>query len=121
MANISGATIEQSIFISAYLEAALWTEEFDDININDLPQETVEAAKVDCLKFLSLCDDWFGMDASLEQAGHDFWLTRNGHGAGFWDRPKIYGQANADKLTDISKQFGEKDFYIGDDKLVYFS
>ena len=21
-----------------------------------------------------------------EQAGHDFWLTRNGHGAGFWDR-----------------------------------
>lgn len=21
-----------------------------------------------------------------ERAGHDFWLTRNGHGAGFWDR-----------------------------------
>ena len=20
-----------------------------------------------------------------EYAGHDFWLTRNGHGAGFWD------------------------------------
>lgn len=21
-----------------------------------------------------------------ERAGHDFWLTRAGHGAGFWDR-----------------------------------
>lgn len=23
---------------------------------------------------------------SIEQAGSDFWLTRNGHGTGFWDR-----------------------------------
>lgn len=24
-----------------------------------------------------------------ERFGHDFWLTRNGHGAGFWDRSEL--------------------------------
>lgn len=24
------------------------------------------------------------------QVGHDLWLTRNHHGAGFWDRPEVY-------------------------------
>ena len=44
--------------------------------------------------------------------GHDYWLTRNGHGAGFWDRPEIYGEVNAKKLTDISESFGEKYVFV---------
>jgi len=25
--------------------------------------------------------------SAAELGGHDFWLTRNGHGAGFWTEP----------------------------------
>lgn len=45
-----------------------------------------------------------GMDPA--QAGHDFWLTREGHGAGFWDRG--LGVAG-DRLSDAAKTFGAGD------------
>lgn len=51
--------------------------------------------------------------------GIDFWLTRNGHGAGFWDSPEIWGEENSNVLTDISTSFGETWAYVGDDGLVY--
>lgn len=38
------------------------------------------------------------------QHGHDFALTRNGHGAGFWDRG--YGDVGH-ILTDAAKAYGE--------------
>ena len=46
-------------------------------------------------------------------AGHNFWLTCNGHGSGFWD-----GDWPA-RLTEASEQFGEFDLYVGDDGLIY--
>lgn len=46
------------------------------------------------------------------QIGHDFTLTRNGHGVGFWDRGLgTRGMA----LTDLCKPFGEVSAYVGDD------
>jgi len=52
------------------------------------------------------------------QAGHDLWLTRNGHGAGFWDRD--LGEAG-DKLTELSKEMGELTLLQGDgDGKLYF-
>lgn len=50
------------------------------------------------------------------QVGHDFWLTRNGHGAGFWDRG--YGE-DGDRLSEAAKSYGELDLYVGDDGLVH--
>lgn len=43
-------------------------------------------------------------DVTDEQLGHDFSLTRNGHGAGFWDRGT---GALGDWLTRVSKTFGD--------------
>lgn len=45
------------------------------------------------------------------QAGHDFWLTRNGHGAGFWDRGHISDEADEalERLTEASKPYGSCD------------
>jgi len=45
-----------------------------------------------------------------ERAGHDLWLTRNGHGAGFWDGdwPKPY----ADVLTMNARNLGEVELYV---------
>jgi hypothetical protein len=56
-------------------------------------------------------DNW-----TAEQAGHDFWLTRNRHGAGFWDRG--HGAEGAD-LTQHAKSFGDCDLYVGDDGGIY--
>ena len=39
-------------------------------------------------------------EGTAEKAGHDFWLTSQGHGSGFWDGGwKIYG----DMLTKLAK------------------
>lgn len=80
--------------------------------------------------FLSVRDlDWTGLtipmcsrcaqgatSSGMAQAGHDFALTRNGHGAGFWDGDwPVYG----DLLTKASESFGEIDPYAGDDGLIY--
>lgn len=48
--------------------------------------------------------EWSGMTL----AGHDFWLTRNGHGAGFWDRGE--GELGA-RLTRAAKVYGSVDLY----------
>lgn len=42
---------------------------------------------------------------------HDYWLTRNGHGAGFWDRG--LGDAGQ-RLTDLSEDGSYELFSIGD-------
>jgi hypothetical protein len=49
------------------------------------------------------------------QGGHDFWLTRNGHGAGFWDGdwPEEVGK----RLTEASKKYGEVYLYVQDGKI----
>jgi hypothetical protein len=52
-------------------------------------------------------------------AGHDFWLTRNGHGAGFWDRTPLEKGKLGDELTKLCKAFGESDLYWGDDGGIY--
>ncbi len=49
-------------------------------------------------------------------AAHDFILTRNGHGAGFWDGG--WSEPIATKLTDLCKKFGEIEVYLSDDGLL---
>jgi hypothetical protein len=43
------------------------------------------------------------MSFEADTIEHDFFLTRNGHGAGFWDGD----YKNGEKLTEIAKSFGE--------------
>ncbi len=63
------------------------------------------------------CDRGNGTHSKAAQAGHDFWLTRNGQGAGFWDGdwPKAAGK----RLTKSSKTFGETTLYVGDDGKIH--
>jgi hypothetical protein len=78
----------------------------------------------DCVKFLAACaqalaDAGFKYDGSrrYERAGHDFWLTRNHHGAGFWDGD--WSEPEATELTRISHEMGEVDLYVGDDGRIH--
>ena len=85
-------------FVDGYLHAALWTGVDDDgqpldkeYGIDDFSEEAVRSAIKDSNAFIrdNLADlEEFG-DPSGH--GHDFWLTRNRHGAGFRDRG--YGAA----------------------------
>lgn len=52
------------------------------------------------------------------QAGHDFWLTRNRHGSGYWDIDNVYGD-HAQTLTDKAHKAGERTLYYGDDGKIY--
>lgn len=100
-------------FTKAYIECAFWTLPEDDLmenkTIYDIAPESLEKIITDCANFQAIASQWNATDA---QAGHDFWLTRNGHGAGFWDGD---WPEHGDALTEWSKTFGPCDLYIGDD------
>ena len=55
---------------------------------------------------------------ALNAAAHDFILTRNGHGTGFWDTGR-WVEPWGDKLTKLSESFGTLSAYIGDDGSIY--
>jgi hypothetical protein len=72
--------------------------------------------EADCEVFYALCEPLWAEHFSDAQAGHDFWLTRNRHGAGFWDR----GLGDAGRmLTEMAHPYGECALYVGDDALIY--
>jgi hypothetical protein len=112
--------------VAGYLEAAAWStsecdeegNDLDNLEGYDFSEEAVRQAENDCRNFLELADE--EIDASeldADQVGHDFWLTREGHGAGFWDRG--LGEVG-EALTEHAKSFGSGDLYKGDDDLLYF-
>jgi len=109
-------------FTSAYLETALWSSVGDDgepldhrYSREDFAPCAIARAIADCEAFQRFTGD---IGVQYEQAGYDFWLTRNRHGAGFWDGD--WGDA-AGRLTDAAEAFGEIDLYVGDDGLIYMA
>ena len=111
-------------FVLAYVECALWSSTGDngepldaDYSIDDIASEGLASMVKDCDSFRELAAESLA-DANQtdEQNGHDFWLTRNGHGAGFWDRG--LGDVGQ-KLTDDAHSFGSSDLYVGDDGKIY--
>lgn len=110
-----------SKFELGYIECMLWSSVDDGGNpldykysIEDIDSEAIKKIKSDCNLFIFKAGDLLD---SIEdsQAGHDFWLTRNHHGAGFWGRGlgKI-----GDDLTKLSNTFGEIFPYINDNNEV---
>jgi hypothetical protein len=93
---------------------------------DDITAELLRDAKADCDGYRAqpgVAEALAGASQdcryTAEQAGSDFWLTRVGHGAGFWDRGLgAYG----DVLTAAcghGTPYGNLDPVIGDDGLVY--
>ena len=109
-------------FLTAYVVAALWSSTDGDKpldatkNISDISPELLASMTADCKKFQTEnAKDLEGLDE--EQAGHDFWLTANHHGAGFWDGD--YEEALGERLTNAAHKFPEMELYIGDDGKIY--
>lgn len=107
-------------FTAAYIECALWSSVDDkEVPLDDnydwanISEETLNQMIADCKAFQD--ENFSFIQSDLAGAGHDFWLTRNGHGAGFWDGD----WKNGDILTAASKIYGSVDLYIGDDGQIY--
>ncbi len=84
-----------------YLVAALWTNEMDEFSaVCDIDPETKSDATIHCQRFLKDASSLLTEEWTDEQIGHDLWLTRGGHGAGFWDRDL----PNAKELSDIASK-----------------
>ncbi len=117
-------------FTKHYIVTALWSsnDESDDsggepldsnYSTEDLAPCALSRIESDCAKFQAdNASDLATLD-DITDAGHDFWLTRNGHGVGFWDRPEKYGKDRGDRLTQASEGFGECYLYVGDDGQLY--
>jgi len=102
-------TREEKVFLSAYVEAIYFTET-GDLEQPDVDAELCEdfsrESVIDCLAMYSRMACYLS-DDNIEQAGHDFWLTRNHHGTGYWDRPEIYGESYTGVFTTYAEAFGE--------------
>ncbi len=122
--------------VSGYLVCALWaglnwsvttdhggTEDNpvpwdDDYDISDISSEAITVAREFCGEFyIANADDLATYFPGSEpgQWGHDLYLTRNGHGAGFWDR--YYGSDDSirsagRRLSEAAKVYGEADFFL---------
>lgn len=107
------------MFTTAYVECALWSSTDnstesggypldDNYDIEDIDKETLASMIADCEAFQR--DHWDDIASDLERAGADFWLSRNGHGAGFFDGP----WPNADFLHKAAKVYGSFDLYVND-------
>jgi hypothetical protein len=91
-------------FSKGYVEAMFFTNGdtgddrehlLNDWGVERLTHASVAAIARDCAAFKESAG--FALDFALgpmsgyseEQAGRDFWFTRQGHGVGFWDREEL--------------------------------
>lgn len=128
-------------FTQGYVEAMFWTdtgsdyeeEELDRASFAELAPEALATIARECIEWqnknygalrLACLQDGYDM----QQAGVDFWLTRNGHGAGFWDREELQavklGRHNDKGLGDVLSErcrHSDRSIYRGDDGLIYYT
>jgi len=123
--------------LQQYAVTALWSSlgdddepldaQFDEFDLADSARDEMVS---DLAGFLDLIEEarptvWDEMEATLwvdpGQVAHDFWLTRNHHGAGFWDRYSGGHPAAelGDYLTKCAESYGSCDLYAGDDGKLY--
>ena len=116
--------MNKSTILKHYLICALWSSTDDDgepldsvYSIDDISKQAIQQMENDVDDFIASNEDLLTQSGqSDEQIGHDFWLTRNGHGTGFWDRG--LGDVG-DDLSKASKSYGEVYLYVGDDGMIY--
>lgn len=125
-------------FTQGYVEAMFFTDtgtgddgDLQNASFAELAPSTLDSIIADCEAFQRitrrLLDVAYERGYEEEQAGRDFWFTRNGHGVGFWDRRVLEAGSLGDRLSkycgwDSRKRkhpFHELDVCRGDDGLIY--
>ena len=116
-------------FTRAYIEAMLWstTDESDDqggepldknYDARDIAPETMELIVEDCADFQKRFGELLADSGIADsRAGFCFWLSRNGHGSGFFDEDSI-DEEFQEKLQDAAEEYGTFDLQV-DDGVIY--
>ena len=126
--------MDPDTFTRAYIGCALWSSNDesrpdggdpldDNYDIGDLSPLCFATMVNDCSAFQRAFSDELTTREMRIQAGHDFWLTRCGHGAGFWDRDAdTYGSTTVrDQLDKAARACGEQWLYVGDDGKIHIT
>lgn len=107
-------------FVKSYLAAAAWCTVDSHEENDEFTKDSILKAQRDCNAFIICIQRSFTESRAKELlslevnkdgiciTAHDFWLTRNRHGSGFWDKAEIYGKEDAATLTDLAHKFNEE-------------
>jgi hypothetical protein len=122
--NERKVTLRFDAFAESYLDTAIWSDKPEDCDADDVWPACIPQILEDCYRFQRENEDL--LDAAYQlmrhdggdrrlydmtDAGHDFWLSRNGHGTGFWDRG--LGEVG-DKLHEAANAYGNVDVLRGE-------
>ena len=132
---MSGFNHNLELFEQAYTAAMLWANTYVEtergmesgdpgLDLEDVTLAVELQVRSDCATFLatpitlapgaqSVYETLIEHGITFDQAGHDFALTRNHHGAGFWDRG--YGEVG-NLLTKVCDYSGEASWWVNDGK-----
>jgi hypothetical protein len=108
-------------FFNAYLETALWSSTDDRDQPLDKRFGVRDFTADSRVKLFRMARGFWMANEDMiadepEKAGHDLWLTQNGHGAGFWDGDWPEPQASA--LDRAAKSLGEVHLNVYRKKIV---
>ena len=104
--------------VEEYLATLLWSEADEDgnpldqtVDLSDLPEAIWDEAATDLQEFADYCLEAIGHDPfEVFEAGdvaHNFCLSRNGHGAGFFDGSWLIGERELNQELQVcAKTFG---------------
>lgn len=112
-------------FTQSYIVTALWSSNDNSTpsggypldrkyNSGDIERKTLERMAADCAQFQK--ENHFNLTVDIDdtRAGFCFWLSRNGHGSGFFDESSL-SETVRDHLQANARAFGEfnLDLYRG--------
>lgn len=98
-----------------YRETAEWADGDDSCKFASWSESAIEEAREVVARFVSDAGDLLN-DLDWDDIGHNLWLSRNGHGTGFWDRG--WGEVGV-KLHDLAKQLGPRSLYVENDEIFF--
>lgn len=99
----------------------------ENYDIDDIAPNTLAQMVNDCAKFQEENSELLAKaeyvrkpdgGTDLAYAGHDFWLSTNGHGAGYGDGDMQDNDVD-DALNEACKKWKGMELYVGDDGKIY--
>jgi hypothetical protein len=138
MERIKGVEVDE--FTAAYLAAAFFSTNDESTPSGGVPLDnnyspenladaTFRQALLDCQRFqeenaqdiatwgqAEYWKDKTPESTPAAQAGYDFWMTRNGHGVGFWEDE--WGEPGT-RLDAASQQYPEVNLIVGDSGQIW--
>lgn len=110
--------------VESYINCALWAEELDDADIT-VEETEVKRVSEDIKKFYDIVSDEFGTELTnhifslsgvdvSNSVGHELYLSRNGHGSGFFDADEFDSIKDglSDRLQELAGEMGTDDYFV---------